>query len=981
MRLKQAHIYGFGKWVDATIDLSGNSALVLYGENESGKSSLQQFILFMLFSMPPKQRAFYQPKMSGKMGGRLTAEDEHAGMFTIERLDGVRNGAAICYTPDGQTHEEDWLKQRLYGMTLKTYQSVFSFSALDLQGLEKMNEDDVGEMLLGIGLTGSNNIYQIEKRLDSRLGELFKPYGKKPVINRQLEQLDGQLKHLQEVKASLGAYSERQERAEDISAEIEKERAILDTSKKELADLGKKLQALPLVLEYQRQKEHSETFPAHLPFPENGLERLEKLKESVLPLKSEQGVIEDNLRDHQAKAAELALEMTSHSVYEQAQELMKQKEPYLETKKELEKTQKSLQELKTLINAELQQLNVGLSAQDLSKLELPFHLEKAWNELKNASVQLEMDEEQLQQEGNQAKQQHNYLLNQLQEAEDEVLPENNVNELQQKVNEHREQHLLHKLKQESGQKQTEWKQTKADKGRKHQQILIASMILAVLAGAIGMTADYTQVLWIAVLLSAAGVAQWIWGQRDIREMERYLFQRPETSVKKEITEEEKNEAEQLLERHEKKKREAASLEEQMKTAELDWIQLTEKRNGVKEKTARLNSRISKQYETYPFLRQVEIEYWPEFFFALKQLISKERERQQQETILQSLRQAMETPADAINKFAQGMNWEITKQTMSSQYAVLKDFLAEQEELRRKREQYLQLVREGREKVGELTKKIDTYEKEFDALFAIAETKTEEAYYRRADELNEKKQVQERLQELKKQLSAIFPQADWQAFIEQQPNQAELETAREAVQEKIRMTEERLEELRQQQADLHADLRAMESSETHSVAMHRFDMETEQLNKLTEEWAIVKTAREMLAETKRNYRDKYLNKVMEKTSGHFRHLTGNLYETVFAPSGKEGFQAESAEGLRYNVQQLSKGTMDQLYVALRLAVSEIMSEKHRMPFMMDDAFVHFDAARTKRMMQIIEDISSRQQVIIFTSRQEVAAAAHDSVRIQ
>lgn len=634
-----------------------------------------------------------------------------------------------------------------------------------------------------------------------------------------------------------------------------------------------------------------------------------------------------------------------------------------------------------MIDTELQQLNVGLSEKDLSTLELPFHIEKAWNELKNSSAQLQMEEEQFQQEENQAKQQRNYLHNQLQQAEDEALPEDTVNELQQKVNQHREQNLLQKLKQESGQKQREWKQTKACKSRKHQQILIGSMILAVLAVFIGVTTDYTQFFWLVVLLAAAGAAQWIWGQRNLREMERYLFQRPETSVKEEITEEEKREAELLLARHEKKKREVASLEEQMKTTELKWIRLTEKRTGLSEKIARLDSRISKQYDAYPFLRQVEIAYWPEFFFALKQLVSKERERQQQEDTLQSLEREMEERADVMNKFAIEMNWGIAKQMMGSQYAVLEDFLTEQKELRTKREQYLQLIHEGREKFGELTKKISTYEKEVDTLFAIAETKSEEDYYRRADELNEKQQVQERLQELMVQISTIFPQADWQAFIEEQSNQAELEQAQEAAQEKISLTEERLEELRQQQAELHADLRAMESSETHSEAMHRFDMETEQLNKLAQEWAIIKTAREMLAETKRNYRNKYLNKVLEKTSVYFRHLTGNLYKTVFPPAGKEGFQAETAEGLRYHVQQLSKGTMDQLYVALRLAVSEIMSEKHRLPFMMDDAFVHFDAARTKRMMQIVEDISTRQQVIIFTSRQEVAADAHYSVRIQ
>src|SRR5690625_1928316 len=126
MKLVRATIYGFGNWVDDEIEFAGQSYICIYGENESGKSTLQQFILFMLFGLPPKMRAFYQPKTSGKMGGRLTMIDDSGEEFTIERLDQVRNGAATCYTPKGGEFDEAWLQGRLNGMTNATYQSIFS---------------------------------------------------------------------------------------------------------------------------------------------------------------------------------------------------------------------------------------------------------------------------------------------------------------------------------------------------------------------------------------------------------------------------------------------------------------------------------------------------------------------------------------------------------------------------------------------------------------------------------------------------------------------------------------------------------------------------------------------------------------------------------------------------------------------------------------------------------------------------------------
>src|SRR5690625_5956279 len=72
VKIEQATIYGFGKWVDYTIDFTENQFTCVYGENESGKSTLQNFILFMLFGYPPRKRNYYRPKTSGKIDRKST---------------------------------------------------------------------------------------------------------------------------------------------------------------------------------------------------------------------------------------------------------------------------------------------------------------------------------------------------------------------------------------------------------------------------------------------------------------------------------------------------------------------------------------------------------------------------------------------------------------------------------------------------------------------------------------------------------------------------------------------------------------------------------------------------------------------------------------------------------------------------------------------------------------------------------------------
>src|SRR5699024_6768751 len=69
-------------------------------------------------------------------------------------------------------------------------------------------------------------------------------------------------------------------------------------------------------------------------------------------------------------------------------------------------------------------------------------------------------------------------------------------------------------------------------------------------------------------------------------------------------------------------------------------------------------------------------------------------------------------------------------------------------------------------------------------------------------------------------------------------------------------------------------------------------------------------------------------------------------------------------------ELSKGTRDQLYIAIRLAMGQHTQEKMPFPFIFDDSFVHFDANRTERMIQLMLRVSMEQQVIVFTCKNEI-----------
>jgi uncharacterized protein YhaN len=73
--------------------------------------------------------------------------------------------------------------------------------------------------------------------------------------------------------------------------------------------------------------------------------------------------------------------------------------------------------------------------------------------------------------------------------------------------------------------------------------------------------------------------------------------------------------------------------------------------------------------------------------------------------------------------------------------------------------------------------------------------------------------------------------------------------------------------------------------------------------------------------------------------------------------------------------LSKGTVDQLYLALRLAMVQSMSENgESIPLLLDDPFANYDDHRLERTLELLARLSAQNQVILFTCREDVVRAA-------
>ena len=73
--------------------------------------------------------------------------------------------------------------------------------------------------------------------------------------------------------------------------------------------------------------------------------------------------------------------------------------------------------------------------------------------------------------------------------------------------------------------------------------------------------------------------------------------------------------------------------------------------------------------------------------------------------------------------------------------------------------------------------------------------------------------------------------------------------------------------------------------------------------------------------------------------------------------------------------MSDGTLDQLYLSLRLATLEQhLSKGEPMPFVVDDILIGFDDNRTRICLEVLSELSLSTQVLLFTHHRRVLELA-------
>jgi uncharacterized protein YhaN len=152
--------------------------------------------------------------------------------------------------------------------------------------------------------------------------------------------------------------------------------------------------------------------------------------------------------------------------------------------------------------------------------------------------------------------------------------------------------------------------------------------------------------------------------------------------------------------------------------------------------------------------------------------------------------------------------------------------------------------------------------------------------------------------------------------------------------------------------------------------------------LEEELAAVKRDRDrlalldsILARAEHVFREEHQPDVLRRASDHLARVTGGRYSGLYYLEGEDGGLhvacADHSEPVRVRP-PISRGTLDQIFLCLRLGLLEHLDRDHeRLPLILDDALLRMDDARRPEVYGLLADIAPTRQVFVLTCHAAIA----------
>ncbi len=150
------------------------------------------------------------------------------------------------------------------------------------------------------------------------------------------------------------------------------------------------------------------------------------------------------------------------------------------------------------------------------------------------------------------------------------------------------------------------------------------------------------------------------------------------------------------------------------------------------------------------------------------------------------------------------------------------------------------------------------------------------------------------------------------------------------------------------------------NELSSVHEELYEKQIE-FEKIKEEETVINKALDLLNKSYEELRKRIIPELEKDVGYEISKTTNNEYNRIVF-NNKDGIITYNQYGEPIKINLLSKGTIDEIYLGFRLAISDRYSN---VPMIFDEAFVYFDDERLKKVLSILNDVCENRQIIILS----------------
>ncbi|HHU07666.1 MAG TPA: hypothetical protein GXZ59_04910, partial [Clostridiaceae bacterium] len=140
------------------------------------------------------------------------------------------------------------------------------------------------------------------------------------------------------------------------------------------------------------------------------------------------------------------------------------------------------------------------------------------------------------------------------------------------------------------------------------------------------------------------------------------------------------------------------------------------------------------------------------------------------------------------------------------------------------------------------------------------------------------------------------------------------------------------------------------------------------------------AQKYLGEADEEMRRNFSPVLRKLTAKYLDKLTLGRYDDVLIDTDMKLQLHMTGETQFREAEYMSGGCYDQVYLALRLALSELITQEERPPLILDDVLVQFDDERMQAALTLLAELSREESVRdrLGESRQVLLFSCHDII---